>query len=315
MRIKASKTQIHSTVHSISLDDPADLPVSFLCNREVPLAQALCIIDFHEIFTEVRDPFEVLSLLLNINNFLNLDILCHLETNGNEKKYAKKVDSYLGPNNLISETLLFQESEGHSYLDFMYHCRDLDVENIWLGGVYGAGCVFDVATRIGKNIYSKILGDSHPNIRYKDFDLDYQFENVVICDFLTEGHFDTDFVFPDYICFPEKILHIVDTFDSVEFHRYRKEVSKKYPHTVGYGFTKYTNLSENTEKFEILYNKICRCIQSSDKEKKSSNRFSMFLSTKKLTQPYISIKSSEGRPAKKQRIETKKLISKVIATR
>jgi hypothetical protein len=68
-------------------------------------------------------------------------------------------------------------------------------------------CVSDAARKMAVNLYSKQMGDTHPNIRFINVEYPFRFQNAVIWPEISEGYVqaeDLAHTFPQFLHFPPR---------------------------------------------------------------------------------------------------------------
>lgn len=156
--------------------------------------KAIFIEAIHEYFSEVPDEEERASLLENLEHLLKNtpNLICHFDIPKNEeKKCLRLIHKHFGEESALEKQLNWQITTKFLRHKFLDACQKNSVDTVHLGGVYGRACVWDCARSIADDIYSKQLGDAHPNIRFLDTDEKYRFKNAVIMPEITEGYFAT----------------------------------------------------------------------------------------------------------------------------
>lgn len=178
------------------LKDEKAFPISYTESKPPEKIDAIFIKDIEELCgidadAEEVTPEEVKALIININNMLAenkvpsyIDI--PLDT---YDQVIKMTDTHISGVNHIKMLLLKQRGERYEFSDFQDECTEKKCENVHLGGIYGRACVWDRARRMAKNIYSRQLGDHHPNIRFFVKDDPAPFENAIINPAITQGYF------------------------------------------------------------------------------------------------------------------------------
>lgn len=169
--------------------------------KALPLTQALYIIGFDEIFSEIEDEMERQSLLFNLEKKIVSSILNiqPIFISYNQNTDLQTLLAYTEHHFLISSILVSQGSKE----SFFAECKAKNIESICVGGVFGDACVWGFTTELAKNIFTRLVpSDSmtHPNIRFN-----CPFENAVIDGAITEGHFYERRLLPDYLTFTETV--------------------------------------------------------------------------------------------------------------
>lgn len=173
--------------------------------KTLPPTQALYIIGFDEIFTEIKDENERRSILVHLEKKIERAILDSqpIFINYSQEADLKELLAYTEHHFLISELLVSQTSKE----SFFAECLEKGVVSLCVGGVFGSACVWGFATELAENIFSRLIpSDSltHVNIRFNPGN--YQFKNVVIDHTITEGHTDREKLFEKYLAFTQTVL-------------------------------------------------------------------------------------------------------------
>lgn len=157
--------------------------------------RAIFIEAIHEYFSEVSDEEEQASLLGHLENLLRNtpNLICHFDIPADEeKKSLRLIRKHFGAESALEKQLSWQITTKFWRHKFLDACQQQRIDTVHIGGVYGRACVWDAARSMADDIYSKQLGDAHPNIRFHDTDETYRFKNAVILPEITEGYFDTE---------------------------------------------------------------------------------------------------------------------------
>ena len=228
--------------------------------------QALYIQAYNELFLPDVEEDQRIKILTNINSILknskNLIIFFDmLELGSNKaldktKKYSKKNDL-----SVLLESLETQLEKQTEFSEFLGECEEANIKTVHMGGVYGSACVWDNARKMALNIFTKKLGDFHPNIRFIDVDNNFRFENAVICPNITEGHMDKNILFDQFICFPGNKPFRVITGGTGHFEKALDILKEKHPDSSGISYEKFSelhspkNYSDLYETFKFFQNK------------------------------------------------------------
>ena len=215
-------------------------------NKELSTIKALYIQSYNEVFSSDIEEDQIIKILTNINTILknskNLIIFFDmLESESN--KALDKTKNYLGKSDLsaLIESLETQLENQIEFSEFLSECEEANINTVHMGGVYGSACVWDNARKMAINIFTKKLGDFHPNVRFIDVDNNFQFENAIICPNITEGHTDENILFDQFICFPGNEPFRVITGGIGHFEKALELLKKTHPNLLG---TSYENFSE-----------------------------------------------------------------------
>jgi hypothetical protein len=234
-------------VHTLTMNGFLKPPLLFRPIQEAPIPKpdAIYIEAFDEIFTEIEDTDEILSLLENIERLAcKYEMFIEGANAHNVQDLIEGTQVFLGFNSKI-ETHLKEKVETKATIeDFINACREDKFKTIYIGGVYGRACAWNMARRIAKNIRARILPDYHPNVRFYDIETDFQFENAIMKDSITEGHFKSyDPIFYRYFMFsPLKIYRVSQSI--VSDYEEEKLIQEK-PQATGASYQKY--FGDNTE--------------------------------------------------------------------
>ena len=228
--------------------------------KELSTIKALYIQSYNEIFYSDIEEDQIIKILININTILknskNLIVFFNILESEN-KKALDKTKNYLGKSDLsaLIESLETQLENQIEFSEFLSECEEANINTVHMGGVYGSACVWDNARKMAINIFTKKLGDFHPNVRFIDVDNNFQFENAIICPNITEGHTDKNILFDQFICFPGNEPFPVITGGVGHFEKALEELKEKHPDLLG---TSYENFSElhSPQNYSALYETI-----------------------------------------------------------
>jgi len=175
--------------------------------------KALYIEALDEYFTEVPFKEEQRSLLESLECVLqqNPNLICFLSLpQESEEQCLQLIPRHLGKDSALEKLLRKQIKDEFWRPEFLQACADDHIETVHIGGVYGRACVWDCARSIADNIYSKQLGDKHPNIRYVNPTETYRFKNAIIFEDGTEGYIDSEITLNQLACFPVEKHFVLD---------------------------------------------------------------------------------------------------------
>jgi hypothetical protein len=235
------------------------------CLAALPKIQAIYVESCHEYFTEIPIAEDRLSLLESLNYLLrtNPNVPCLFDLpQSEESDMLAGIQSHLGKGSELETRLRRQIKREYHIEEFLTECKTKNIKSVFIGGVYGRACVWDAARTLADTIYSKQLGDKHPNTRFGETDQIHRFQTAVILEDITQGYTDTEATFSHYVCFPASELFVMnmeyqtDIVSMVEDYYADSKTD-----LLGRSYEAYNNLDEsNLAKSHELFTRIQKLI-------------------------------------------------------
>jgi hypothetical protein len=151
---------------------------------------------------EVNSLLQHMNFLIQYFSLKNLPIFVNISVDEIDMLLARKtIHEFIFKFPALFKYLMYiKSSPAYSCELFLESCLAKNIDDLFLGGIFGDSCVWQVASQIRCNIYSKILGRIPPNFRQFSI-YSKTFTNVYICEGATEGYLTADLKSDFYIQF------------------------------------------------------------------------------------------------------------------
>ncbi|MDR3478862.1 MAG: hypothetical protein P4M14_12630 [Gammaproteobacteria bacterium] len=245
--------------HSISMGNAIHPSIKFrTCPSALPTMQAIYIESCHEYFTEIPKYEDRLSLLESLDYILktNPEAICLFDLPlSEEPAMLEGIIEHLGEDSTLEARFRQQQDEEYHIEEFLDECKQKKIDTVYIGGVYGRACVWDAARTMADTIYSKQLGDKHPNIRFAPTDQSHRFAKAIILGEFTQGYTDAEATFDKFICFPRTALFTTNRKDHTDIVALiEDQLENDDTNCLGRSYESYNSLdSANTSKFYALH--------------------------------------------------------------
>lgn len=238
-----------------------------IADNKLPSIDALYLESFNELFWLDEDnedmvcEEEKISILKSVEGFLQENKKLPLFIGvlpGEEDDTLDGIYEYLDESSELYKRMKLQLENNGTLLSFKEECKKSNLKHIYLGGVFGKACVWNEASRMAKNVISKMLGDNHPNVRFEDSVCSFRFETAVIFSSITEGHYENDHLFSHYLTFSGNAPWRVEMTKIGDFEKSVKELEKNHSAELGVSYQNFSSVEmKNEEKYEAL----CKAIE------------------------------------------------------
>lgn len=213
---------------------------------------AIYVEAFNEIFTEIADEKERIKILSKLNELLQKypDIPCFLDT-GYEDIETCKINAakYLGNASKVAAQL----SDQKTVFNFKSACAKGEIKTVYIGGVYGRACVWSAAREMAEEIIAMQLGDSHPNIRFRNLSNPFRFKYALIYPPITEGYQTGKYTFSRLLRFPETKCFPVDLTNNRATAKLEANLRRTNPGLIGEDYQDEFS-DEDSENHGEIYN-------------------------------------------------------------